>query len=157
MQLASDIVVNKSKEEVWSFLSEPQNIAKWDRGVKAVESHNAPLSSDAGLEFTTVGYGAAAPDQGRMSYRIGQMDAEAGCRVDLVSRGGNARYFKSAYWLFRVEQSENGSNKRSRIECSVHFDLHRRYLWLAPILFFMKGAINRDMIGLKRVLESTNP
>lgn len=153
MQLATNIVVNKSKEEIWGFLAEPQNIAKWDRGVKAVEPGKVALPSEECFEFTTVGYDAAAPNQGRMSYRIGQMDPEGGCRVDLISHGGNARYFKSAYWLFRVQQLESGS-KRSRIECSVHFDLRLRYVWLAPILFFMKGAINSDMIGLKRVLES---
>ncbi len=107
------------------------------------------------MNFTTVGHDAAAPNHGRMTYRIGQTDPEAGCRIDLVSHDGNARYFKSAYWSFRViEQSEAGCNNRSRIESVVHFNLRVRYAWLAPILFFMKGAINRDLIGLKRVLES---
>lgn len=153
MQFAGDIVVNKSKEEVWGFLAEPQNIPKWDRGVKAIEPGKMPRSSEEGFEFTTVGYDAAALNQGRMSYRIGQTGLEAGCRVDLISHDGNARYFKSAYWLFRVQQSESGP-KSSRIECSVHFDLRLRYVWLAPVLFFMKGALNRDLIGLKRTLES---
>ncbi|MGH9623118.1 MAG: SRPBCC family protein [Bryobacteraceae bacterium] len=154
MQLSSDIVINKSREEVWSFLAEPRNIAKWDRGVKAVEIDNATLSGE-GLEFTTVGCDASAPNQGRMTYRIGQPDQEADSRVDLTSREGNARYFKSAYWSFRVLESERGPDKTSRIECFVHFDLRPRYLWLAPVLFFMKGAIKRDLIGLKRVLETT--
>lgn len=154
MQLVSDIVVNKRKEEIWSFLSDPENVAKWDRGVKAVERGIGPCRQGR-FEFTTVGHEATAPNHGRMSYRIGRIDPEAGCRVDLISRDGNARYFSSASWLFRVvEQSDTGSNTRSRIECAVNFNLRLRYLWLAPILFFMKRAINRDLIGLKRVLES---
>ncbi len=38
MQLSSSIVIDKAKEEVWKFLAEPQNISKWDRGVRAVEA-----------------------------------------------------------------------------------------------------------------------
>jgi hypothetical protein len=91
-----------------------------------------------------------------MRYRIGETDPEAGCRVDLISQDGNARYFKSASWWFRVlEQSETEFSGGSRIECVVHFDLRLRYIWLAPVLFFMKGAIRRDLVCLKRVLEST--
>lgn len=155
MQLSSHIVVNKGKDEVASFLADPQNVAKWDRGVKAVERREAMIPVGEGFEFTTVGYDAAAPNHGRMCYRIGQTDPEAGCRVDLVSHDGNARYFKSASWSFRVVgQPETASNKRSRVECVVRFNLRLRYVWLAPILFVMKGAIKRDLMALKRVLES---
>jgi len=154
MQLASDIVVNKGKEDVSSFLADPQNIAKWDRGVKAVETGKEALPPGEGFEFTTVAHAAAAPNQGRMRYRIGQTDPEAGCRVHLISHEGNARYFKSASWSFRVLEQSDSANKRSRIECVVDFNLRFRYLWLAPVLFWMKGAIRRDLIGLKRVLES---
>lgn len=155
MQLASDIVVNKGKDEVWSFLADPQNVTKWDRGVKTVELSKTAVTPAEGFEFTTVGHDGAAPNHGRMRYRIGQTDPQAGCRVDLVSRDGNACYFESASWSFRVlEQPETTSNKRSRIECVVRFKLRPRYAWLAPILFLMKGAINRDLMALKRVLES---
>lgn len=155
MQLASHIVVNKGKDEVSSFLANPQNVAKWDRGVKAVEPRKATAPLGVGFEFTTVGHDAAAPNHGRMCYRIGQTDSEAGCRVDLISHDGNARYFKSGSWSFRVvEQPETASNKRSRVECVVRFSLRLRYVWLAPILFVMKGAINRDLMALKRALES---
>jgi len=102
MQLMSDIVVNKTKDEVWSFLADPQNVAKWDRGVKAVEPHKTTAPPGEGFEFTTVGHDSAAPNHGRMRYRIGQSDPEAGCSVDLVSHDGNARYFESASWWFRV-------------------------------------------------------
>ncbi len=155
MQLASDIVVNKGRDEVWSFLADPQNVTKWDRGVKAVEPRKATAPLGEGFEFTTVGHDGAAPNHGRMRYRIGQMDPEAGCRVDLISHDGNARYFECASWSFSVvDQPETASNKRSRIECVVRFNLRLRYVWLVPILFFMKGAINRDLMALKRVLES---
>jgi len=155
MRLTSDIVVNKAKDEVWSFLADPQNVTQWDRGVKAVEPREAAGPPGEGFEFTTVGHDGAAPNHGRMRYRIGQTDPVAGCRVDLVSHDGNARYFKSASWSFRVvEHPEIATNKGSRIECVVRFNLRLRYAWLAPILLFMKGAINRDLMALKRVLES---
>ncbi|HEX7360329.1 MAG TPA: hypothetical protein VF283_07540 [Bryobacteraceae bacterium] len=154
MKLGSHIVVNKNKEEVWSFLADPQNISKWDRGVRAVEPGTSTVLPGEGFEFTTIGHDASAPDHGRMAYRVGQTDPDAGCRVDLVNRDGNARYFKSAYWSFRViGQSGIGSDNRARIECLVDFSLRARYLWLAPILYFMRRAIYRDLIGLKRVLE----
>ncbi len=51
MQLASDIIVNKSKEEVCSFFADPQNVAKWDRGVKAVEPGKATVLPGEGFEF----------------------------------------------------------------------------------------------------------
>lgn len=154
MQFTSDIVVNKAKDEVWNFLADPQNVTQWDRGVKAVETNKMTGPPGEGFEFTTVGYDGAAPNHGRMRYRIGQTRPEACCRVDLVSHDGNARYFESASWSFRIiDQPETASNKSSRIECVVRFNLRLRYVWLAPILFLMKGAINRDLMALKRVLE----
>lgn len=155
MHIASYIVVNKGKDEVSSFLADPQNVTKWDRGVKAVEPLKATVPLGEGFEFTTVGHDAAAPNHGRMCYRIGQTDPEAGCHVDVVSHDGNARYFKSASWWFRVvDQPETASNKRSRVECVVRFNLRLRYVWLAPILFVAKGALHRDLMALKHVLES---
>ena len=155
MQLARDIVINKGKDEVWSFLADPQNVAKWDRGVKAVEAAKATVPIGEGFEFTTVGHDGTAQNQGRMRYRIGQTDPEVGCRVDLVSHDGNARYSKSASWSFHVvELPAAASTKRSRIECVARFNLRLRYIWLASILFFLKGAISRDLIALKHVLEN---
>ena len=154
MQLSSSIVINKAKEEVWKFLAEPQNISKWDRGVRAVEAEQTGVLPSQGFEFTTLGYDAAS-QRGRMTYRIGQTDPDAGCRVDLISRDGNARYFKSAYWLFRVAELPNDrASSRSRVECLVHFDVRLPYIWMAPILFLMRSALQRDLVGLKRVLES---
>lgn len=154
MQLSRSIVIDKAKEEVWKFLAEPQNISKWDRGVRAVEAGQTGVLPTQSFEFTTVVYDAAS-QHGRMTYRIGQTDPNAGCRVDLISCDGNARYFKSAYWLFRVaELPDDRATRRSRVECLVHFDMRLRYVWLALILFLMRSALQRDLIGLKRVLES---
>lgn len=70
MQLSSNIVIDKAKEEVWKFLAEPQNISKWDRGVRAVEAGQTGVLPTQGFEFTTLGYDAAS-QHGRMTYRIG--------------------------------------------------------------------------------------
>jgi len=70
--------------------------------------------------------------------------------VDLVSHDHNAQFFKSAYWWFGVHEL---GETRSRVECLVHFDLRFRYVWLAPVLFFFRRGIQRDLVGLKRVLK----
>lgn len=87
MRLSSNIVIDKSKDEVWNFLAESQNIAKWDRGVKAIEAVEAGMSPGKVFVFTTVGYDIAS-NQGRMTYQIRRTEPVTGCRIDLISREG---------------------------------------------------------------------
>ena len=97
MQLASSILINRTPEEVWSFLGDPANVAKWDRGVAHIET-GSPTSLGVGFEFDTIAHDRFnLPDRGRMSYRISEVNEKAGrCVVELTSRTGNARFFKSA-------------------------------------------------------------
>lgn len=151
MRLESTIVIRRKAEEVWKFLAEPSNLAKWDRGVASVEVPDATAPAAVGFEFTTVGY-AGTPDRGRMTYRVTEADpVEKDCRVELTSRTGNARFFRAAHWHFRVEDAPQGS----RVLCSTEFRLRVHYLVLAPVLYFMKSAIHRDLVSLKNVLESS--
>jgi len=150
MRLKSDIAIRRKAEDVWKFLTQPSNLAKWDRGVAAVEVPDASVPPGVGFEFTTVGHAGAGPDHGRMTYRVTEADVmEKYYRVELTSRTGNARFFRAAYWHVRVEDAPEGS----RVTCSTEFQLRARYLLLAPMLYFMKGAMHRDLVSLKSVLE----
>ena len=53
MRLECTIVIHRKAEEVWRFLAEPSNLAKWDRGVAAVEAKDANAPAGVGFEFTS--------------------------------------------------------------------------------------------------------
>ena len=63
-----------------------------------------------------------------MTYRLADLDRGRMCTVELVSRSGNARYFRNARWQFRTETIREGT----RLTCCVEFALKTRYLLLAP-------------------------
>jgi len=151
MRLESNIVIRRKAEEVWKFLTQPSNLAKWDRGVATVEVPDSTVPAGVGFEFTTVGHAGTGPDHGRMTYRVTEADlVEKNYRVELTSRTGNARFFRAAHWHVRVEDAPEGS----RVMCSTEFQLRVRYLLLAPVLYFMKGAMHRDLVNLRSVLEN---
>jgi carbon monoxide dehydrogenase subunit G len=150
MRLESTIAIRRTSEDVWRFLTEPSNLAKWDRGVAMVEMPDPNGPAGVGFEFTTVGH-AGRGDRGRMMYQVKEVDpVHKDCRVELTSRTGNARFFSAAQWHIRVEDAPEGS----LVKCSTEFRLRVRYLLLAPVLYFMKSAIDRDMVSLKSVLEN---
>ncbi len=142
-------MIRRKPEQVWSFLGDISNIAKWDRGVAGVRE----LSEDppaVGFEFDTF---AGEQRQGRMSYRVSEVDQNnRHCTVQLTSSTGNARFFKTAQWDFRVKPVPEGA----LLTCSTDFVLRFRYLFLAPILYMAKDAIHVDLESLKRVLEEFN-
>jgi hypothetical protein len=153
MHLESGIVIRRQPEQVWSFLANVANIPKWDRGVAGIQrTTSEPMG--VGSEFDTVADPAARDDaqaQGRMSYRIADVDPDQHqCTVQLTSRDGNARFFKTAAWTFRTVAAPGGT----LLTCSVDFSLRLRYLLLAPVFYVMKGAIHADLRRLKRVMEA---
>ena len=151
MQLESSVLVRRSPEDVWAYLGDVSNVAAWDRGVS--RSEPAPCTpSGVGFEFDTFAHSRDNSNDGswgKMSYRIADIDPIRGCTVQLTSTTGNARYFKSAEWRFRVEPEQNGS----RIFCAAVFQLKARYLLLAPIFLAMRRAIRADLEQLKARLE----
>jgi uncharacterized protein YndB with AHSA1/START domain len=152
MQLAANIAIERSPEQVWAYLGDPANVPKWDRGVAAVE---APTTlRGAGLEFDTIAHDRLKlPDRGRMSYRISEVNPEAGrCVVELTSRTGNARFFKTAEWRFEVQPTGNGT----LLTCTAVFAVRLRYIFLAPLLYFKRNAIMMDLTLLKSAIESTS-
>lgn len=147
MRLQSKILIGRPPEQVWKFLGDIHNIAKWDHGVSgATLTSVGPV--DAGSEFDTVGRGSN-PGKDRMSYRIAETGSNR-CVIDLTSSDGNARYFRSASWIFEVEP---GARESSFLTCAAVFGLRARYLFLAPMLYFMQRGIARDLRQLKQAIE----
>jgi uncharacterized protein YndB with AHSA1/START domain len=152
MLLIASVVIRRSPEEVWSYLGNVDNVANWDRGVAGVETNsNAPAG--VGFEFDTLARSpraAADKDWGKMSYRITDIDPVRGCTIQLTSKSGNARFFKSAEWRFRVEPAADGST----VHCVAEFRLRLPWIILAPVFLGMKKAIRSDLEQLKKVLEN---
>ncbi|HTB98067.1 MAG TPA: SRPBCC family protein [Terracidiphilus sp.] len=151
MLLESSVIIHRPPEVVSAYLGDPSKVAEWDRGVSRTEFRSTG-EQGAGFEFDTLAHPRGKDERGewgRMSYRIREIDPVHGCTVELTSRSGNARFFKSAEWRFRVEAVAEGA----QVFCSADFVVRRRYFLLVPILFFMKSAIQRDLESLKQKLE----
>jgi|SRR6185503_4587043 len=155
MHLEASIHIRRSPRNVWAFLGDVSNVARWDRGV----SRSEPASSTpdgVGFEFHTYAHprvNSRGGEWGKMSYRITSVDPIRGCTIQLTSTAGNARYFKSAEWRFRIEGEHGGS----RLFCVACFVLKWQYLLLAPILFSMEKVICTDLECLKAKLEIPVP
>jgi Polyketide cyclase / dehydrase and lipid transport len=152
MRLESSIVIRQKTHEVCRFLADPLNVPKWDRGVAAVEVMGEGNPQGIGCEFATLGYSASLPDRGRMDYRVteAESDGRESC-VELISRTGNARFFRAARWRQHVEDVLEGS----RVTVVAEFQLRARYLLLAPVLRILgPSALRKDMRSLKRSLEN---
>lgn len=160
MQLHSSIRIHRTPKQVWSFLGDPANVSKWDRGVAAVEQTPAQPPSQSlgvGYEFDTVAHDRLnLPDKGRMTYRIQKSeiddsDPTAGhCIVELTSRTGNARFFRTAEWRFDVRAIPEGSE----LTCTAVFTLRWPYLFLGPMLYLGRKQIMIDLECLKLAVES---
>lgn len=153
MQLHSSVIVRKPAAEVWAYLGDFSKISEWDRGVASTQA-SSDAAPGVGFTFDTLAHPRGeqgSGDWGRMSYRIAEVDPERGCTVQLTNKDGNARYFRTAEWRFRVDPVAEGS----RVTCVARFKLRWRYLLLGPVLLSMNKAIRRDLESLKSRLEQT--
>jgi carbon monoxide dehydrogenase subunit G len=150
LQLASSILIERSPQEVWAFLGDTANVAKWDRGVASVVE-KTPVPRGVGFEFDTIAPDELnLPDKGHISYRISEVDPLAGrCVVQLTSRAGNARFFKNAEWKFDSQPEGNGT----KLTCTATFTLRPQYFFLAPLLYLKRKAILFDLGLLKSAIE----
>ena len=142
MRLEASIHISRSPQDVWSYLGDVSTVAAWDRGVSRTESSSS--APGIGFEFTTYAYprgNSRDGSWGKMSYRITDTDPVRGCTIQLTSNTGNARFFKSAEWRFRVAAEKDGS----RVFCTAAFTLRWQYLFLAPVFLGMKKAIRTDL------------
>lgn len=151
MVLETSVVIHRPPDEVWAYLGDFRNVAQWDRGVASTET-TSTTPPGVGFEFDTLARSprtAKQRDWGKMSYRIAEIDPVRGCTIQLTSHTGNARFFRTAKWRFRVEADASGS----RVFCTADFRLRFPYQILAPVFFFMKSAIRRDLESLRQQLE----
>src|SRR5262245_19704745 len=150
MRLRAEAIVRRTPAEVAAFLGDVRNIPSWDRGVRAVRTAPDPQPG-VGFAFETLGHpgSAVGADAGRMAYEVSEVGPE-GSTLRLTSTSGNARYFKNAAWHTRLDPVPEGT----RVTCVAEFTLHRRYLFLAPVLYLMRRGIRADLERLRRVLES---
>jgi hypothetical protein len=147
MRLESKIRIRRAPEEVSRFLANLGNIPKWDRGVAQVRATSAAVPG-VGFEFETVGYGERQ-DRGRMAYRVTETGPDH-CVVALTSSGGNARFFRTAQWVFSIQPDVDGT----WLTCAAEFTLRLRYIVLAPILWAKRSAIQADLESLKCAIEA---
>lgn len=149
MRLESRVLIRRSLQEVGQFLADIGNIEKWDRGVGSAQAvANEP---GVGFEFETLGRSDAAgarPEKARMGYRIVCAEPDH-CIVALTSSTGNARFFRKAQWDFRLAPGAGGSI----LTCCAEFTLRMRYIFLAPVLYYKRSAIQLDLEALKRAVE----
>ncbi len=140
------IVVRRPPGDVTAYLGDIDNVRYWDRGVGSVRALND--IQGVGFEFETLGRGPN-PERARMVYRVVEATPN-GSSTALISRTGNARFFRSAVWRFRVDPVDDGS----QIVCTAEFKLRWPYVLLAPLFRSMTSAVHRDLLQLKERLEA---
>ena len=121
MHFTSEVVVERSQNQVAAFFAEPANLAKWDRSVAQVVP-TAEGTAAVGFTFDTI-----APSGLRMSYRITDHVPEERTSIALES----SPMFRDAVWTMTYETVPIGT----RIQCDVSFTLRPRYwLLIIPLL-----------------------
>jgi Polyketide cyclase / dehydrase and lipid transport len=150
MRLQAEVIVRRAPDDVAAFLGDVRNIPLWDRGVAGVRAPSDAIPG-VGFAFETLGHqgSAAGAEDGRMAYQVSAVGPE-GSTVRLTSTTGNARYFKDAWWHFRLDPVREGT----RITCAAEFTLRLRYLFLVPVLYLMRRAISDDLERVRRALEA---
>ena len=154
MRLAAEMTVRRPLDAVWAFLaSDPANLTTWDRGVRTVRV-TSEKASGVGMTFDTLGFPRGrkgGEESGRMSYRVAEFVPRHHMTVALASAGGNARYFRRAAWRMQVEPA---GGEGTRVICAADFTLRRRYFFLAPVLYALRGSLRRDLGYLKVAVEA---
>lgn len=145
MHLEAGIDIHRPIGDVCHFFENLSNLPKWDRSVGEVRQ-TSPSDHGVGSTFDTFPP-ASKGGRGRMSYRVVSAEPERGYSVELTD--SQARVFRSALWTFRLSSIEEGTH----LHCAVDFALRWQYALLAPLIWVQQGAIRRDLLSLKRVLE----
>lgn len=148
MHLQAAIVVARTNEQVWSFFTDPSNLAKWDRSVaQVILTSSEPFG--VGSTFDTIApvpKSRSRQEGVRMSYRITQYVPNRQMHIRLT----NSRMFNYAEWIMATETIAAGV----RITCHLECSLNLRYSFLLPILLLTyRGAFRRDLTSLKQAIE----
>ena len=137
MHLQSEIVVPQDIEQVNEFFYEPSSLAKWDRSVKEM--------IPTGNETNEPTFDTIAPSGMKMSYKVIELVYGKSCKIELLG----SKMFKNAIWEFVFDAVEKGT----RITCHITYKLRPLYYFLAPVLYFTRGALLRDLKFLRDALD----
>ena len=145
MHLESTILVNKSEEQVWEFLNDITNLARWDHSVEKVIITSGDKKNPIGLTFDTIGPAKPGKTGLKTSYEVITYIPTKSSDAKVT----HSNLFKQAVWKNKTEKGTNGTF----ITISVDFSLKHRFKLLYPIIYLRKGAIDRDMRFLKEAIE----
>jgi len=90
------------------------------------------LPNGSGATFETI-----APSGVKMRYQVVEFNAVNGVKIKLLE----SKMFRDAIWHFELETVGDGT----KIICHIYYKLKSLYWFLAPVLFFNKGALLRDL------------
>jgi hypothetical protein len=148
MRLQGAIVVERPNEQVWSFFSDPANLARWDRSVARVVVTSADPFG-VGSTFDTIAPARSSSDKEgmRMSYRVTDYAPNLHVKILLTS----SPMFAHAEWTITTDPVPKGV----RITCQLSFRLRLAYSFLLPVLLLTyRAAFHRDLTYLKQAIES---
>ena len=140
MTITSTIIVSRSRDDVWSFLADPENAPRWDRSVaRATQISDGPIGNGAVVETTS-------PGGKRQTFRVTAFEPPRLLTFRLL----RSPLFKSADLTFILEAVDGGTRITHEIE------MHARPLLVAvlPLLRLLsRGALSTDLEFLRRSLE----
>jgi hypothetical protein len=130
LKLEAKVVVAQPIDQVWEFLAEPANLARWDRSVaKVVPTSAGP--PDVGYAFDTFAPPRGKETEGqRRSYRVLELQPGRSGRILRT----DSRVFQTALWTFRLEPAFPGTRISSQ-----------------------KRALSTDLQYLARALAAADP
>jgi Polyketide cyclase / dehydrase and lipid transport len=148
VRLQSEIVVERTNEQVWRFFSDPANLARWDRSVaRVVVTSREPFG--VGSTFDTIAPARKSSRQEglRMSYRFTEYVPNRQVKILLT----DSPMFTHAEWIITTDPVSEGV----RITCQLEYRLRHTYSFLLPVLLLTyRAAFRRDLTYLKQAIES---
>ena len=145
VQLAADVQIDRPVDAVRAFFAEPDNLARWDRGVvKVIRPMAGPLAT--GAEFSTLG--PAPPGRrGKLSvYRITDV-ADDHATVALL----HDRVFEKVEWSTRFVPTSTGMG--TDVRCQLTAWARPRYFFVPWLLRLLRQSLVDDLYYLKRAIE----
>jgi len=140
MTITSTVIIRRSRDDVWSFLTDLRNTPKRDRSIaRATLTSNGPIGTGAIVETTS-------PGDKRQSFQVIAFERP---RL-LVFRLLRSPLFRSADLTFSLEATDAGT----RITHEIQIRLRPWLVPLRPVLALIgRRALSTDLDFLRRSLE----
>jgi carbon monoxide dehydrogenase subunit G len=144
---SSSIVIQRSLEEVWSFLIDFPQVASWERGILEVRQTSP---GPAGLGTTLLVRRVYFGRETAVHCRIAAWDERQGVTMEL--RGGPLRHASVRYAVERVGSAQ------TKVTYTGIGELHPALQLLTPLMPALGRSDERkNLATLKRLLETPNP